>query len=652
MMSRATALAAAAATTVALLAPISGTAPAVAASARLTRYPYLTDVVSAGPSTNATVNFATDRTVPAAYATVGAAGGSCATGRATASRTAIAVNGVAEYQWKVRFSGLSPGTRYCYRIRTGRPTAPGPDLLATDASPVFTTPPAPGSAAGFRFAVLGDWGATNASGTNPSQAGVLARIASSGAQLVLGTGDTAYPSGTQTNYGDLRQRGPNISGVFGPSFYKNVGDGIPMYNAVGNHGMTAPFLSVWPQPTAVALSHGRSQMSTSLGVRAASVWYAFDVGRARIYILQAAWPNTRAGSGTPYSRDHAAHWRSTSPEYRWLASDLAAHPSGLKFVVAHFPMYADSATEGTDRFLHGPGSLAALLSRYGVQFVFNGHMHAYQRNRAHPGESFVSYVTGGGGETVEPVGTGGCSRYDAYAVGWSPTGSRGSRCGAAKVPRSARQVYHFLLVTVGSSSVTVTPVDSTGRTFDVQTYGLGGGATGTAGAAGAARVSVSGPRAERAPIHARGGILSPRATCVDRHLRPRVMWTIRNTRTGRHRVFRWKGTKRGAFPRVAVGTYASTASARCGTARRVRHDTVVVLRKTRATTMSRREYRHIRRGMTGRQVAAVVGYPGRSRSVHGALQRVRYDIMPFRRWTTVAYRHGRVVAKHWDVRHR
>jgi hypothetical protein len=31
-------------------------------------------------------------------------------------------------------------------------------------------------------------------------------------------------------------------------------------------------------------------------------------------------------------------------------------------------------------------------------------------------------------------------------------------------------VYHFLLVTVNGSTVTVRPTDETGRAFDVQTY--------------------------------------------------------------------------------------------------------------------------------------------------------------------------------------
>jgi Calcineurin-like phosphoesterase/Purple acid Phosphatase, N-terminal domain len=480
MGGRTAAIAAAAATAVALGASALGAAPAAAALSQLTRYPYLTDAVNAGSTVNATVNFATDQTVTTAYATMGVAGGSCNTTRKTGSKTGITVNGVAENQWKVKFTGLTPGTQYCYRVLSGSPTVPGPDLLGTDPSPVFATPPAPGSTSTFKFAVLGDWGFTNSSGTNPDQANLDAQIASSGALFAVGTGDTAYPGGSQTNYGDLNQVGANISDVFAPNFYKTIGDGIPMYNALGNHGQSATFLNTWPQPTAPVLSNGRSQTDTYCCVNGTnsasypSVWYAFDVGRARIYILDAAWANSNLGTGTIYSDDNAAHWQPSDPEYQWLASDLAAHPGALKIAVMHLPMYADNPTEGTDPYMHGPGSVAALLSQYGVQMVLNGHMHAYERNTKQPGESFVSYVTGGGGATLEPVGSGTahCGSYDAYAVGWSPTKLKGYACGAAAPPTSASQVYHFLLVTVGSSSVTVMPTDELGRTFDVQTYGF------------------------------------------------------------------------------------------------------------------------------------------------------------------------------------
>jgi Calcineurin-like phosphoesterase len=467
----------------ALLALALGiSSPASAAAAQLTRYPYLTDVVSAGSTDNAAANFGTDQTVTAAFATVGPAGGSCTGTTRTGSKTSITVNGVAEFQWKVKFTGLSPGASFCYRLFAGTPTAPGADLLGSDASPVFTTPPAPGSGASFKFAVFGDMGATNSSGTNPDQANLDQQIAASGALFAMTTGDTAYPSGSQTNYGDLFQTGPNISDVFAPNFFKNIGDSISMYPALGNHGVNATFLNIWPQPTAPSLSGGRYQMDTyccvngTKSVSYPSAWYAFSVGRARFYVLDATWPNGNLGTGSLFSNDYASHWTASSPEYMWLSNDLAAHPGGLKFAVMHFPMYSDNATETTDTYLHSggtsltdqPGSVASLLSQNGVQVVFNGHAHIYERNTQQPGETFVSYVSGGGGAPLEPVS--GCHSFDAYAIGWSPTKSVGSRCGAATAPSSASQVYHYLLVTVDSSTVTVAPTDEMGRTFDVHTY--------------------------------------------------------------------------------------------------------------------------------------------------------------------------------------
>jgi hypothetical protein len=84
----------------------------------------------------------------------------------------------------------------------------------------------------------------------------------------------------------------------------------------------------------------------------------------------------------------------------------------------------------------------------------------------------VTYVTGGGGADLEPVS--GCSAIDAYAIGWSYSSStHGSACGTASRPTSIDQVFHFLLVTVDGTTVTVAPTDSDGDTFDVQTYDFG-----------------------------------------------------------------------------------------------------------------------------------------------------------------------------------
>ena len=47
------------------------------------------------------------------------------------------------------------------------------------------------------------------------------------------------------------------------------------------------------------------------------------------------------------------------------------------------------------------------------------------------------------------------------------------------MPSSDAQVFHYLLVTVNGNSVTVTPTDETGATFDVQNYTFAPGSPAT-----------------------------------------------------------------------------------------------------------------------------------------------------------------------------
>jgi hypothetical protein len=456
----------------ALLLPATATTPAAAASLAppLTRYPYLTDVVGS----NATVNFGTDQSKISAVVKWGQAGAeSCTAHTTTATKTNLSVNGVGEYQWKAQLSPLLPDTAYCYRIYFGTSQI---DLLGSDPAPQFVTQLPVGSAKPFSFAVLGDWGKTYASG-NPDQANVMARIAASGARFAVGTGDTGYPAGSQKSYGDLEQTGLDTSAVFGPQYWTVVGKSIPMFNSEGNHAPTTTFLTNWPSAVAAAASGGRYQMDSYCCVDGittksyGSTWYAFDQGNARFYILDATWDGANVGTASQYQVDYDVHWApgAQHDEYTWLANDLAAHPGQLKFAVFHYPLHSDQSSQNSDSFLDGPGHLEALLNQYHVAIAFNGHAHLYQRNTAPPG-GVISYVTGGGGAALSKIGGAGCAPTDAYGIGWSPSTGTGSKCGSAPKPASATQVFHFLLVTVNGSTVTVTPTDEMGRTFDTQTY--------------------------------------------------------------------------------------------------------------------------------------------------------------------------------------
>ena len=445
------------------------TADATRATA-LRRYPYLTDLVAG----YVTVNWATTTSVSSGTVRYGELGAeSCTAHSAGASKTTITVGSTTEYQWKAKLSGLRRNTAYCYRIYGG-----STDLLGTDPTPSFRSQLADGSSKTYSFAVFGDWGLVDSGGNNADQARLMSRIAASGARFAVTTGDTAYDSGDQRNYGDLVQHGNDTSAIFGPSFWTVVGDSIPLFNAQGNHGLNATALVNWPQDRAVSTSGGRYRMETyccANGTDARSYpssWYAFNAGRARFYVLEAAWSNSNVGDADLYENDYDAHWTSSRAEYQWLAHDLETHDAPVKFAFFHFPMYADNADEGSDGFLNGSNSLEDLLGGHGVDIVFNGHAHIYERNRASASGMPVSYVTGGGGGRLAPVSH--CTSIDQYAIGWSYSSStHGSACGSASRPMTIDRVFHFLLVTVSGTTVTVRPTDELGRTFDVRTYHFG-----------------------------------------------------------------------------------------------------------------------------------------------------------------------------------
>ncbi len=355
----------------------------------------------------------------------------------------------------------------------------------------------------------------NSSGppVNPDEASLYDQIGKSDAQFLVDAGDTGYNDGSQTNLGDLEDTGTttDVSNFFGPSYYPLTG-GIPTYVASGDHNQNNTALKVFPTPTNAADSGGTYAFDSATKVdgidtTAPADWYAFSTGNVRIYVIDAAWGESAtsgklgdttgslcgaAGSSAaeacqPYQADNLEHWQTDSAEYQWLQSDLAnpAYAGMVKFAVFHFPLQSDNPTQPSDLYAQNSSanpdastSLEAMLSKYGVEMAFNGHAHTYQRfDPDRPGR-IINYVTGGGGGVLEPVSgptTTQCKdllaeNASVYAIGWSPTKDSGSSCGTAATPTSAAQVYNFLNVTVSGNTITVSPTDAAGHTFDVQTY--------------------------------------------------------------------------------------------------------------------------------------------------------------------------------------
>jgi hypothetical protein len=207
------------------------------------------------------------------------------------------------------------------------------------------------------------------------------------------------------------------------SLYNDFMRKTPVYLALGNHDSyitKAEVLSAFYLP--------------SNPVTSTEHYYSFDHGDVHFVAL---WADLQ--SGVPYGVG--------SPEYNWLEQDLATTTRPWKFLFFHH-VFRSSALHGTDDYNFNKiadryeiqGSIGALASKYGVQLIFNGHDHDYERFT--PLNGPFSIITGGGGAALYPVWI-----YEPTSVTWF------SR-------------YHYLRVGVNQDEATLQAVDAFGTVWD------------------------------------------------------------------------------------------------------------------------------------------------------------------------------------------
>ncbi|MFC1714490.1 metallophosphoesterase family protein [Candidatus Poribacteria bacterium] len=164
------------------------------------------------------------------------------------------------------------------------------------------------------------------------------------------------------NSGDLVDNG-NVLGQWDTFFdtAKDLLKGTPYYPTLGNHDNNAQnYYDLFYLPTA--------------GGKEDEQWYSFDYGNAHIVCLD---------SEVLYSADQLS----------WLEDDLARAASTAQwiFVNFHHPPYS-SGKHGSE-FASMPEWIDA-FERYGVDIVFSGHDHIYERS---VNNDIWYIVTGGGG---------------------------------------------------------------------------------------------------------------------------------------------------------------------------------------------------------------------------------------------------------------
>ncbi len=307
---------------------------------------------------------------------------------------------------EVRLTGLETEAYYHYRARSGG-----------DVSPAFTFRTAPRRETPFTFVVYGD------DRTNPFiHAAVAGQIRKFRPDLVLHTGD-------------LVVRGRDYD-LWAREFFGPVGDlyaRVPFFPSLGNHEQNAEYY------------YRFFSLPSNGSARREEAWYSFDYGNAHFIALDST-PST-GGSG-PGSEQRA-----------WLEKDLqseAARNATWRFVYFHHPPYSSGNHESS---VPHQKALVPLFDKYGVDVVFNGHDHTYERTwpikggRRDDRNGVVYVVTGGGGAPL-------------YDVKWSPWTA------------SARKVNHFCLVSVDGKRLTLDAVDVDGDRFDGTVIDRDGGRVG------------------------------------------------------------------------------------------------------------------------------------------------------------------------------
>ena len=213
-----------------------------------------------------------------------------------------------------------------------------------------------------RFSVLGDSGWAIS-----GQFWVADQLFRKPADLIMHVGDVVY-YGFSHEAADLR-----YFSVYGPKTRTT-----PMFLALGNHDRYVDHHAIMeafylPTNNATGTEH----------------YYSFDHGDVHFVAL---WLDLQA----------FVDYSPGSVQYNWLENDLRESKKPWKFIFFHHVLRSSGPHWRDDYDRNGvldmrqmEESVALLASRHGVQAIFNGHDHVYERLAPVGGP--MSFVSGGGG---------------------------------------------------------------------------------------------------------------------------------------------------------------------------------------------------------------------------------------------------------------
>ncbi len=248
----------------------------------------------------------------------------------------------------VTLTGLNSNTRYYYSVGNSSGALAGGD----DAT-YFETGPPIGTPQLTRIWVIGDSGTANNDAIAVYDA-YRSYAGSTYTNLWLMLGDNAYDDGTDSEYQDA---------VF--DIYPELLRQTVVWPTLGNHdghaadsaSETGPYYDIFTLP----------RQGDAGGVASGTeAYYSFDYANIHFVVLDSYESNREPGGAM----------------LTWLESDLQAATADWLIAYWHHPPYTkgshDSDTEG--RLIDMRENVLPILEDYGVDLVFAGHSHSYERS--------------------------------------------------------------------------------------------------------------------------------------------------------------------------------------------------------------------------------------------------------------------------------
>ena len=300
---------------------------------------------------------------------------------------------------EIKLSGLDPETPYYYRVESvdSRDRKIASELLSFQTANRRETP--------FAFGVLGD------TQFNP-------RVSKTLTDMLWMQRPNFFVIA-----GDLVDSGPE-KWQWTEQFFPGItplASRVCLFPVIGNHEQNA--------------KHYYNYMS----LPEPEYYYQFTYGNADFFILDS---NKECGT--------------ESEQWKWLAEALEASDAVWKFVSYHHPSYSSDEDDYGDmwrgRSAYGDQrlrSLSKLYDKYGVDIVWNGHIHSYERtwplkhDKVVEQDGTIYLVTGGGGGGLEVAGP-----IKPY------------------FQNNVKHGHHYCLVAVNGRTLEFKAFDQEGRLFD------------------------------------------------------------------------------------------------------------------------------------------------------------------------------------------